>query len=195
MLGRERDRIAEAEPEGLVGLQVAGPALGLVGQQDHGLARPAHEVGEVPVVRGHADARVDDEQDRVGISQRLLGLRAHASGQGRRFGLLESGRVDDREAEVAEARLAFAAVARHAGLVVDQRELLADEPVEQRRLADVRPADDGHREVHGHCPLELRYSRGSKFLSGSFSVTRAGIDRARNCSCRHLPARAINSQA
>ena len=43
----------------------------------------------------------------------------------------------------------FAAVARHARPVVDQREPLADQPVEQRRFADVRPADDGDGEAHG----------------------------------------------
>ena len=35
MLGRERHRIAEAEPERLVGARHAGPALGLVGDEDH----------------------------------------------------------------------------------------------------------------------------------------------------------------
>ena len=54
----------------------------------------------------------------------------------------------DGEFEIAEPRLALAAVARHAGLVIDQRELLPDQPVEQRRFADIGPADDGNREGH-----------------------------------------------
>ena len=33
-------------------------------------------------------------------------------------------------------------VGKKLALVVDQRQLLADQPVEQRRLADVGPADD-----------------------------------------------------
>ena len=63
-------------------------------------------------------------------------------------GLLEPGRVDDAEAQGAEPRLAFAAVAGDARAVVDERELLADEAVEQGRLADVRPSDDGDGGRH-----------------------------------------------
>ena len=92
---------------------------------------------------GQAGARVDHEQHGVAIVQRRLGLRAHAAGQRGRVALLQARGVDNGEVEVAEARLALAPVARDAGLVVDQRELAADEPVEQRRLADVGPADDG----------------------------------------------------
>ena len=71
----------------------------------------------------------------------------------------------------------IAAVTRDAGLVVNQRELLADKPIKQRRLADIRPADDGHREIHGHCPLELRYPRGSKFLREHFRHARRNRPR------------------
>src|SRR5690606_16449115 len=53
------------------------------------------------------------------------------------------------EAQIADPSLALAQVARHPRLVVDQRETPADEPVEERGLADVRPPDDGKREGHG----------------------------------------------
>ena len=46
----------------------------------------------------------------------------------------------------ANAALALAAIAGDAGQVVDQRQLPPDQPVEQRRLADIGPADDGDRE-------------------------------------------------
>ena len=42
----------------------------------------------------------------------------------------------------------FLAVAGDAGPVVDNRDLPAREPVEQRRLADIRATDDGHRQRH-----------------------------------------------
>jgi hypothetical protein len=42
----------------------------------------------------------------------------------------------------------FAAVTRHTGLIVDQRKLLADQPVEQGRLADIRTADQCDGERH-----------------------------------------------
>ena len=47
-----------------------------------------------------------------------------------------------------EPRLALAPVAGDAGTVVDERQLPADEPVEERRFADVRPSDDGDRGRH-----------------------------------------------
>ena len=96
----------------------------------------------MPVSGGEAGARVDDEQDRVAILESLLRLCAHAPGE--RFGiaLLEASRVNDRECEIGKSRVAFAAVAGDARLVIDQRELASHQTVEQRRFADVRPADD-----------------------------------------------------
>ena len=68
---------------------------------------------------------------------------AHPAGQGVRILVLEPGGVDHPEVEPEQVRLALAPVARHAGPVVDQREALADETVEQGRFADVGTADDG----------------------------------------------------
>ena len=53
--------------------------------------------------------------------------------------------------QVAEPRLALAAVPGHAGQVVDQRQAPPDQPVEQRRLADVRPADDRNTKGTALC--------------------------------------------
>ena len=80
---------------------------------------------------------------RVGCADRRLGLRPHAGGERALGTLVEAGGIDHGEVEVAEPACAFAAVARHAGRIVDQRELLADQPVEQRRFADIGPADNG----------------------------------------------------
>ena len=54
-----------------------------------------------------------------------------------------------RKAQVRDPAVALATVAGHAGAVVDERELLADEAVEQGRLAHVGAADDGDDERHG----------------------------------------------
>ena len=108
----------------------------------------AHEIGEGAVDRRQAGARIDQEEDRIGRGDRGFGLRPHAAGQALGRRLLEAGGVDHREGEIAEPRLALAAVAGDARPVVDQREPLADQPVEQRRLADIRPADDGDGEAH-----------------------------------------------
>ena len=112
-----------------------------------GLPARRTSCGELPVVGGQAGARVDHEQD---ASHRRSPSRS-ARASGRRaspVALLEAGGVDDGEGEIGEPRLALAAVARHARLVVDQRQLAPDQPVEQRRLADVGPADDRNPGAH-----------------------------------------------
>ena len=45
-------------------------------------------------------------------------------------------------------RAAFTPITGDAGAIVDQGETLADKAIEQGRLADIRPADDGDREAH-----------------------------------------------
>src|SRR3990170_4812870 len=55
---------------------------------------------------------------------------------------ISSSSVDRLELEPEQAGMPEPPVAGDARLVVDQRQLLADQPVEQRRFADVRPADD-----------------------------------------------------
>ena len=51
VLGGKDDRVAEAEAEGVVGAVAPRPALGLVGDDDDGLAGAAHRRGEMPVGR------------------------------------------------------------------------------------------------------------------------------------------------
>ena len=144
VLGGDRDRLAEAEVEGLQRARGAGLALGFVGDEDDRLAGGAQHGGEMPVERRDAGARVDEEEADVGGPHRRLGLHPHAAGEALRRGLVEAGGVDGGEAEAAEPRVALAPVAGDARQVVDQRQPAADEPVEQRRLADIRPADDGN---------------------------------------------------
>src|SRR6185436_19616966 len=54
---------------------------------------------------------------------------------------IQAARVDDAEARRPPVADAVATIARDAGRVLDQRGLAADQAVEQRRLADVRPSD------------------------------------------------------
>ena len=180
VLGGKGDRIAEAEAEGLIGAVAPRHALGLVGDDDDRLAGAAHRRGEMAVGGGDPGARVDDEEDRVAVEQRGLGLRAHAAGERLGIALFEPGGVDDGEGEIDEPRLALAAVARHARLIVDERELPADQPVEQRRLADVRPADD--RDLaHGRSAFRCG-------AAGYFDAVRLEATRPsqRSASCRSL---------
>jgi len=98
------------------------------------LARRA-KIGEGAIVRRQPGARVDHEHQRVGKPDRDLGLFLHPRGQRALGAFVEAGGIDEREFEIAEMPLAFPAIAGDAGFVVDQRQLLSDQPVEQRRFS------------------------------------------------------------
>ena len=77
--------------------------------------------------------------------------------------MLEPGGIDQPDSARSELGVGLAPVARQSRLIVDKREALAGEPVEQRRLADIRPTDDGNGEGHevgpereASLPLPLR---------------------------------------
>ncbi len=146
MLGADRDRLAEAERIGFERARLAGAALALIGDQDCGLAGLAHQIGEGAIGRHRAGARIDQKQDRVGLRHRRRRLRLHARRKGFALGIFEAGGIDRLEAQIAEPGLAFAPIARHAGLVGDQSQTPADQPVEQGRFADIGPADNGDGE-------------------------------------------------
>jgi hypothetical protein len=101
------------------------------------------------IERRDAGAGIDHEQDNIGLGDCGIGLGAHTAGQGLVCGILQPGGIDDIDAQIADPRLTLAAVAGNAGPVVDQRQPAADQTVEQRRFADIGPADygdgDGHR--------------------------------------------------
>ena len=75
-------------------------------------------------------------------------LAAHAAAQRFRSGFFKPRGIDDREIKIAKPRVAFAAVARDAGLIVDKRKPPPDQAVEQGRLADIGTADNGERKTH-----------------------------------------------
>ena len=132
MLGRNLDRFAQAQRVSFHGAGIALFALALVGNQDHRLVGAAREIGKGAIVRCKAGTRVDHEHQGVGEADRSLRLLLHPRGQRALDALVEACGVDDGEFEIAETSLAFAAVARDAGFVIHQRELLPDQPIEQR---------------------------------------------------------------
>jgi hypothetical protein len=148
VFGRERHRLAQAEREALHAAGLAVPALALVGDQHHRRGPAPQPVGEMAIERRQPGAGVDQQQRQIGGFDGALGLIAHARLEARRLGLLEPGGIDHREAQVEQPRLALAPVAGHARLLGDQRQALADQAIEQRRLADVGTADDGDGEAH-----------------------------------------------
>ena len=167
VFGRQRHRLAEAERERLDQPGFARAALCLVGDEHHRRWAGAQPAGDFLVERSHPGAGVDDEQRDIGPGERGLGLRAHPPGQAGRVLVLPAGGVDHGELQADQFRFAEAPVAGYAGLVIDQRQLLADEPVEQRRLADIGPADDDDLGKHGRGQVAVRRrlgKRNGKFL-------------------------------
>ena len=121
MRRRDRLRLAEAELEELGQERRLGHALGLVGSEHDALARAAQVAGDVVVVRRRSGAHVDDEDDRVGLGDRLLCLARHQADDAGRVLGIEAAGVDDDELVPADLRVSVVAVARQAGEVGDDR--------------------------------------------------------------------------
>src|ERR1700728_3650601 len=85
------------------------------------------------------------------LATRTTGLLARRakSAKARSFG------VRPARASITNIRGSARAVAGDAGFVVHERELLTDQPVEQRRFADIGPADDSNREGRHRRSLRL----------------------------------------
>ena len=124
---------------GRLGL-VAG-VVDLVGDEEDRLAALAEQAHDVLVGRGGADHRVDDEQHDVAEVDRDLGLCGHRRVDAAGVGLPAAG-VDEREAARHPLGLVGHAVAGDTGGVFDDGLAAAEDAVHQRRLADVRAADD-----------------------------------------------------
>ena len=168
VLGRNRHRIAKTK---LISFRRAcsRTAFALVRDHDHRLAGAAHDVGEGAIDGSQASAYID-----------------HTARQATRRGLVEPCGIDHGERKIAEARLPFAPVARDARPVIDERQPSADQPVEQGRLADIRPADD--REGEAHDRLRLRAACEMRALIAEPSGISAGV-RSK------VPAREARSSA
>ena len=144
MFGGNLHRIAQAQRIAFGDAELAGPALGLVGDQDQRRAAAAQPVGKMLVERRHPGAGIEDQQRDNGITHCGIGLLPHAPGERGGIGIFEAGGIDDGEFEIEEPCQPFAAITRDARRVVDQRQLAADEAVEERRFADIWATDDGN---------------------------------------------------
>jgi hypothetical protein len=147
--GRDRDRLAEAEFVKL-GARDLGPAvLDLVGGRDDRLVGPAELVGNIGIGTRRAGLGVQHEDDHVGLADRLLGLLDDLVDVAAVDLLPDAAGVDNREVAPIPIGLAIEPIAGRPGHVVGHRSSLADQAIEEGRLADVGAADDGDDRV-GH---------------------------------------------
>src|SRR6266540_1339671 len=139
----DRIGIAEAELVELRGLRLTAPGVRLVRNKDDRLAAPAKLIRDVVLDGEDAGLRVDDEEDHVGFSDRGLGLTPYGRFHLTCSRIVEAAGVDQRELAPAPLSGRVDAVACGAGKILDDRDALADDAVEERRLPNVGPDDDG----------------------------------------------------
>ena len=158
----DRHRITEPEARELPDVALAAFVVDFVDRDDHRVRRALQHLRDARVLFRDADGDVDHEHDHVRGLDRGVGLRAHLR---RERGLLAgearitrgepAARVDDLEPAGLPLGVEGLAVARDTGPLLDDRVAPADDPVDEGRLADVRPSDDRDGgELAGHAACD-----------------------------------------
>jgi len=129
-------------------------ALGLVDGHDRTLAGDPQPLGNAPILRRQAIARIEHEDDDIALGDRGFGLCGHFLDQALGGHRLEATGVDNDVGHGADAPLAVVAITRQPREVRHQRRPRTGQPVEQGRLADVGPADQGDNRFHARGRLE-----------------------------------------
>lgn len=144
-----RDALDEGQQLGAI----AG-LVGLVQQQQHRAV--LRQQRDHFFVRLGQPTCLDHEQDHVHVGQRLRDCAIHHAVERVAVLGLETGRVDEHELVRVTRQHAMYAVTRGLRLGRGNAHLLADQPVHQRRLADVGSTDDGDEaamsDVGHDCP-------------------------------------------
>jgi hypothetical protein len=115
----------------------------LVGHQQPGLAAGAQHVGDATVARVQPGARVDHEQQEIRLGDGLLHLPPDLDVHRVLRVLHDAAGIDEPEVAPRPVGSREVPVARGARFVGDDRGVATDDAVEQRRLADVGPPDQG----------------------------------------------------
>ena len=129
---------------------VAPRVVDLVREHDHGALLLAQDHRELLVTGRDSRPRVDDEQHKVGLIDRSECLLGDLVAERASIGLVHPTRVDETEPRARPLAEELLAIARDARGLVDDGRATLREPVDQRRLADVREADD--RDGAGDLP-------------------------------------------
>ena len=143
--GGERERVAESELVELDRLEVLARVVDLVREHDHRLLRGPQGDRELLVARRDPVPGVDDEEDEVGLRDRRARLLRDLGAERVGREVVDAARVDQEEVLAVPVREQLLAVAGDARRLVHDRLPRLGQPVDQRRLADVREADDRDR--------------------------------------------------
>ena len=142
MQARDRERVAEAELVELERELLLRRVVDLVGDDEHVLLGLAENLGELLVAGRHTGARVDDEEHEVRLADRRACLLCDLTRDRVRIGDVDATGVDREEVVALPLDDQLLAVARRALRLVHDCLPRRGEAVDQRRLADVREADD-----------------------------------------------------
>ena len=137
--------------------------VGLVEHQDDRTIL-LHQLVEHALVLVGPAQRLDDEHIHVRILQRRERGAVHVTVHRAPRAGVQARRVDEDHLRVGPRQDAEDAMARRLRLRADDADLATEQRIQQRRLADVRPADD--RGEAAAMPCCARWSRGS-FTAGS----------------------------
>ena len=141
--GGDGNRLAQAErvQRGHVGLLTV--AVDLVRDHQHRNGRPAEAPSERRILLGDPRLHVHDQQDEVGLGGGAIGLVRHERLDPPSDACVAAG-IDQGERPIAPRGLHLDTVAGDTGHLIGDRLAPSEQPVDQRRLADVLPAD--HRD-------------------------------------------------
>ena len=171
--------MAQAQAVEGLGLGEITLGLDLVHHQEDGLVDAAQFAGDGLVLGGDAGADVDHEDHRVGA---LHGLPRDRRDRFVEHALVAEGNdaagVDQHEPAPVPIGGMHVLVAGHTRLGRDHGLTLADDPVEERGLAHVRPSDDGH---HGQAHAARSAATENRVSTSPSSATRTG-NRERSTS-------------
>ena len=122
--------------------------IGLVHDKDNRRVHVAQPLRDFQVERHQLLADVDDEEDQVGLEDGRLDLLLDVLGQVVAVDHADPAGVEQLEETrvvlVANLNERADAVSSNTGDIVDDRDPTTCQPVEQRRLPDIRPADNHH---------------------------------------------------
>src|SRR5690606_19307239 len=124
-------------------VRLLGRRVDLVGGEDDRQVGAAQHLHHFPVLFHGGGGGVDHQDHHVGRRQRRLHLLADGLFDGVLGVHFPPAGVDQDEAASRPVGVELAAVAGYPRLLLDDGESLADYPVDERRLADVGPSDDG----------------------------------------------------
>ena len=174
--GRDQRAVGEAVEDGDFIIQLR--RIALVDDDQLWFLDPSQALRNPLIQRRHARRAFHDEHDHVGFVEGDLDLAVDVLGEIVPIHDADAAGIDQFEEPVADVHEIRDAIPCDAGHGVDDRDAFVSEPIQQRTLADVRPADNRHAGNGHAAPLMVwdvhstRWALSTLTLSGNPSDPR-----------------------